>query len=177
MKKILSFLVVFASLKAFSQSSISLGPDLGLPSNFSKTSKTSLGASLEYVNKFSKHVGLRVFTAYNRFEGKYVADDVLKFIPYRIGIEGFAYKDVFLVYGEVGAASLIGNGPRNSKTNFSYGLGAGYRYPIGMTKQFIQLSGYYNFFRFDEMNTYTWFNIRLAYGFNFGRKAKSVFEE
>src|SRR5687768_11310853 len=98
MKLLFMFLASMVIMPSFAQNSVSIGPDLGLPSNFKTASKPGLGASFEYVNKFSAHVGLRVFAGYNRFEGKYVADDILKFIPYRVGIEGFGYKDVFFVY-------------------------------------------------------------------------------
>jgi hypothetical protein len=156
----------------FAQSSISIGPDLGLPSNFSSSSKLGIGGSLEYTNRFSEHFGIRFFSGVSSFKGKYFSDDRVSFEPIRLGGQGFLYKDLIFLYAEAGIAGFQAQSSKTHTTGFSYGLGGGYRMPINMNKQFFQLSAYYNYFRYSDFLTYTWLNIRLAYGINFGKKTK-----
>lgn len=153
--------------RIFSQSSVSFGPELGFASNFSSSSKTGFGGSAEYANRFSKNVGARAYLAYHYFKGKYF-DDHISFLPARGGIQAFL-GELLLIYAEAGIASYHDSN-NTSESGFSYALGAGYRIPLGLGKQYAQISAYYNFFRFNENLTYTWFNIRLAYGLNFGKK-------
>jgi hypothetical protein len=173
MKRVLiSFICVCTYFFGYTQNSISLGPEIGLASNFKSSSKTGIGGSLEYTNRFSEHFGIRFFSGVSSFKGKYFSDDRVSFEPIRLGGQGFLYKDLIFLYAEAGIAGFQAQSSKTHTAGFSYGLGGGYRMPINMNKQFLQLSAYYNYFRYSDFLTYTWLNIRLAYGINFGKKTK-----
>jgi hypothetical protein len=155
---------------SFAQSAISIGPQLGFASNFSSSAKMDVGGSIEYTGQFSEHIGARFYTGYDRFKGKYFADDAVSFVPIRAGLQGFLYKDIFSVYVDAGVASYHAKGSESHKTNFSYAFGAAYQIPLRLDQQFVQVSGYYNYYKFSQQLNYTWYNIRLAYGFRLGHK-------
>jgi len=167
---ILQLAVIFT----FSQvtHSISLGPDVGLGSNFGKSSKASLGGSIEYVAKLSDIFGIRLSAGYNKFKGK-VYDDYVSFLPIRAGVQAFVFEDVIFFFIEGGVAKFKAS-TGTEKTGPSFDIGAGYRVPLTYN-QFIQLSGYFNYYRYKgdppggDLN-YTWFNFRVAYGLSFGKK-------
>ncbi len=161
---------IFISQQVFAQNSISVGPQLGFAANFSSSAKTDFGGSIEYSNQFSEHLGARFYTGYDRFKGKYFADDVVSFVPIRAGLQGFLYKDIISAYIETGIASFHAKSSGSQNTSFSYAFGAAYRMPLGLNQQFVQVSGYYNYYKYSEHLNYTWYNLRVAYGFNLGHK-------
>lgn len=72
MKKLpLIILVVSIHNILYCQSSVSLGLDIGLASNFANSSKAGFGGSAEYANKFSKNIGARIYVGYHYFKGKF----------------------------------------------------------------------------------------------------------
>jgi len=152
--------------------SLSIGPDIGLGSNFGKSSKASLGGSIEYVAKLSDIFGIRLSAGYNKFKGK-VYDDYVSFLPVRAGVQAFVYEDLIFFFIEGGVAKFKAS-TGTEKTGPSFDLGAGYRIPL-TNNQFIQLSAYFNYYRYKgdppggDLN-YTWFNFRVAYGLSFGKK-------
>ncbi len=154
--------------------SFTLGPTLGLGANFSKSSKASLGGSIDYVAKFSSVIGVRVSAGYNKFKGK-VYDDYVSFLPIRGGVQAFLAEDLIFIYGEGGVAKFKAS-TGTEKTGPSFSFGAGRRQPIG-SNHFIQLSVYFNYYKYKgdppggDLN-YTWFNFRAAYGLSFGKKNK-----
>src|SRR5688572_23336030 len=83
---------------SFSQTNhfISLGPSIGVGANFGKSSKASIGGSLDYVLKFSAIFGLKLSGGYNKFNGKYY-DDYVSFLPVRAGLQAFLYEDLIFV--------------------------------------------------------------------------------
>jgi hypothetical protein len=152
--------------------SLSVGPDLGVGANFGKSSKASIGGSLDYVAKFSSVIGVRVSAGYNKFKGK-VYDDYVSFLPIRAGVQAFLAEDLIFVYGEGGVAKFNAS-TGTEKTGPSFSFGAGGRQPIG-NNQFVQFSVYFNYYKYKgdppggDLN-YTWFNFRVAYGLSFGKK-------
>jgi hypothetical protein len=167
----IAFLIVTLACPCQIVSSISVGPGLGLGANFGKSSKASIGGSIDYVAKFSS-IGVRVSGGYNKFKGK-VYDDYVSFLPIRAGVQAFLADDLIFVYGEGGIAKFKAS-TGTEKTDPSFSFGAGRRQPIG-GDQFIQLSVYFNYYKYKgdppggDLN-YTWFNFRVAYGFSFGKK-------
>lgn len=161
-----AFLFLFSFFLAsliLAQSSISIGAQIGLASNFGSSSKMGIGGSLELDNRLSNHFGIRGSVGYNYFKGKYFVDDYVSFLPIRAGVQGYLAPEIF-VSGEAGIA-VYGDSNNESKTGFSYGLGAGYRIPLHK-KKFVQLSGNYNYFRHSSFLNYTWFQLRAAFGFS-----------
>jgi hypothetical protein len=148
--------------------SITLGPDLGIGANFGKSSKASIGGTLEYVAKFSPVVGIRLSGGYNRFNGKFY-DDHVSFLRARAGFQAHLYQDIFFVFAEGGIATFKSSNPDPALTKFSWAAGAGYRQPLNKG-QFLQFSAWFNYFRHNPNLTYTWFNFRAAYGLSFGKK-------
>lgn len=151
-----------------------MGPDLGLGANFGKSSKASIGGSLEYVAKLSDKIGLRLAGGYNKFKGSYY-DDYVSFLPIRIGVQAFLYQDMIFSFAEAGMVNYKAS-TGTKKTGPSFGLGAGYRQSIA-DNQFLQFSAIFNLYRFQRANSggdfnYTWFNFRVAYGISFGKKNK-----
>lgn len=176
-KLVLFILTLSIGKSLFSQvtHSLTIGPDLGLGANFGKAAKASVGGSVEYVAKISSKLGIRLSSGYNKFNDKY-DDGWVSFLPFRAGIQGFIYEDLIFVFGEAGIANYKASTGTN-KTGPSFAIGAGYRLPIA-NSQFIQLSSYFNFYRYKgdppggDFN-YTWFNFRAAYGLSFRKKNKS----
>lgn len=172
---LLFFCILLARDFLYSQvnHSISLGPDLGVGANFGKSSKASIGGSIEYVAKFSDKIGIRVSGGYNKFKGKYY-DDYVSFLPIRAGVQAFLYEDLIYLYGEGGVTKFKAS-TGTEKTGPSFSFGVGDRLPIG-ANQFIQLSVYFNYYKYKgdppggDLN-YTWFNFRAAYGFSLSRKS------
>jgi hypothetical protein len=161
-------LYLFCADCIFAQSSISVGPQLGFASNFSSSAKVGIGGSIEYTMQLSERLGARFYGGYDRFKGKYFADDIVSFLPVRAGLQGFIFEDIFSVYGEAGIAAFHAKSSGSQNTNFSFALGAAYRLPLN--QQFVQVSGYYNFYRYSEHLDYTWYNLRIAFGLNLGHK-------
>ena len=170
MKALFVSFLLFQALLTFAQSSISVGPELGVPANFSKSTSVGFGGSLDLAYNIAPSFGPRISLGYNRFKGRYLEDDVISFVPIRVGIQGIL-ADAIILYGEAGTAFYHANRNGTNEKNFSYALGAGYMIPLGH-KEFLQVSGSYNFFRYNEYLTYTWFNFRVAYGLNFRKQSK-----
>ena len=172
MSVVICVLFVINYLQGQVSHSLSIGPDLGLGANFGKSSKASIGGSIEYVAKFSDIFGIRLSSGYNKFKGK-VYDDFVSFLPVRAGVQAFVYEDLIFVFTEAGIANYKAS-TGTEKTGPSFDIGAGYRLPIA-NSQFVQLSAYFNFYRYKgdppggDFN-YTWFNFRVAYGLSFGKK-------
>lgn len=172
-KRFLFFCILtLASKLLISQTthSLTIGPDLGLGANFGKSSKASIGGSIEYVAKFSSVIGVRVSAGYNKFKGK-VYNDYVSFLPIRAGVQAFIYQDIFFIYTEGGIATYKSSNPDPALTKFSWAIGTGYRQSLN-NSQFLQFSAWFNYFRHNPNLTYTWFNFRAAYGFSFGKKNK-----
>jgi hypothetical protein len=167
MKKLTLIFLLTLSFSSclLAQQAISFGPQIGLGSNFGKSAKMGIGGSIEYDNRFTEHFGIRVSAGYNYFKEKYYEGHV-SFLPVRAGIQGYLSPNV-LLFGEAGVATY-GDSNNDSQTGFSYGLGTGYRIPLNAT-QFIQLSGSFNFFRYSNSLTYTWFNFGAAFGLSWGK--------
>ena len=152
--------------------SITIGPDLGLGSNFGKTSKVSIGGSIEYVARLNEIFGIRLAGGYNRFNGK-TYDGYVSFLPLRTGLQYFLYRDIFYMHTDIGIARYSASSG-TKKTGPYLAIGAGFRQSL-LNDQFIQFSSYFNFYKLsvdppgDDLN-YTWFNLRVAYGFSFGKK-------
>ncbi len=161
---------LFLQKKIHAQSSIFLGPQLGLASNFSRSSNIGFGASVEYINRFSQQIGFRGTVGYNYFKGKYFNNHV-SFLPVRIGLQSFLSTNVF-VLADAGIVAYNDNN-NDSKTGFSYSVGAGYNIPLD-TKKFVQLSANYNFFRYASYLNYTWFNFRAAYSLSWGKRKATM---
>jgi hypothetical protein len=171
-KYFLLFINVLIFRLTFSQlnHTISLGPDLGIAANFGKSSKLSLGGSVEYALNFAPKVGIRLHAGYNKFKGK-IFDEYVSFLPVRAGVQGFIYQDIFFAFAEGGIATYKSSNPTPALTKFSWAAGLGYNQYIDQKrKQLIQTSVYFNYFKHNTYLNYTWFNIRVAYGLSFGRK-------
>jgi len=155
---------------------ISLGADLSIPiKNLGSKTPTSIGGSIDYQLKFKAPVGLQAHVGFNRFKGA-IFGTILNFLPIRVGVVGYLYKDLLFVSADAGVSFYSSpNGGLPAQTGFGFGAGAGYRQPVNKN-QFIQLSGYYNLHKYKDTPygtpleyNFTWFNIRLAYGFSFGK--------
>jgi len=176
MKRIIIFPYLLLGHFSYSQisHSISLGPDLALPSKNFGAIKTGIGGSIDYQVKFQGPIGAQLHIGYNHFKNKVVSNDFVNFLLVRAGIVGFIYQDIIFVAADAGishySASTV-----TKQTGFSFGIGPGYKLFFNPEKkQFVQLSAYFNLHKFKSPATgsynYTWFNIRLAYGFSFSKK-------
>jgi hypothetical protein len=177
-RKLLVFIITFLVGKSILSQvthSITIGPDLGLGANFGKSSKGSIGGSLEYVAQLSEKIGIRLSGGYNKFNGRYY-DDYVSFLPIRIGVQAFVFEELIFAFTEAGIAKYKASSG-TEKTGPSLSFGAGYRQPLS-GRQFIQTSVYFNYYKYKgdppggDLN-YTWFNFRIAYGFSFGNTRKS----
>jgi hypothetical protein len=175
MKKIFLFILLFGFYSSKSQvtHSISLGPDLGLPGkNFGSEATLGIGGSIEYQAKFRAPIAIHFHAGYSHFSNKVLSDDKVDFLPIRIGVAGFIYKDQLFISADAGVSHFSASTGTN-QTGFSFGIGPGFKFYLNPeSKQFLQLSAYYNLHNYDSKTSgqnysYTWFNIRVAYGFSF----------
>lgn len=152
---------------------ISLGPDLGIPGKQLGTASVSLGGSIEYQLKFKAPIGIQIKAGYNKFGNDDIG--IVRLFPVRAGLVGYLYQDIIFAFADAGMSHYYSPTTGTKQDGFSFGIGAGYKLKI-YPNQFLQVSAYYNSHHFDhdggEYNI-TWFNIRAAYGLNFGKRAGS----
>jgi hypothetical protein len=155
--------------------SLSIGPDLSIPAkNFGSESTLGIGGSLEYQAKFKGHIGLQLHVGYSHFSNKVLSDDKVDFLPVRIGVIGFIYKDQLFISADAGISHFAAS-TGTKQIGFSFGIGPGYKFYFSPeSKHFLQFSAYYNLHNYQHESggnsynyNYTWFNIRAAYGFSF----------
>jgi hypothetical protein len=156
--------------------SVSLGPDLGIPTKSFGKANLGIGCSLQYQVKFSGPVAIQLHIGYSSFTNKLYSEDKVSFLPVRIGAVYYLYQDVIFVSADAGVSRYYSPLTGTKQNGFTFGAGAGYRLLIN-NRQFVQLSGYYNlhYFKNAQANpgyNYNWFNIRAAYGFLWGKGNK-----
>jgi hypothetical protein len=172
------YLVIFifclytSSLRGQTMQTISIGGDLSVPSSSLKSSSPSFGGSLQYLFKFNAPVGLQFHVGYNHF--KDALGGKVNFLPVRAGVVSYLYEDLLYVYADAGISHYQSPTTTTKQDGFSFGIGAGFRQELSRNN-FLQFSAYYNLHNFKLPATgqnynYTWFNVRAAYGFSFGRK-------
>lgn len=168
------FMCVHTLIYAQKRNFISMGPDISLPSTNLKGTSVSIGGSFQYQIKFNAPVALQLHAGYSHFKDGFGGK--VNFLPIRAGVVGYLYQDILYVYTDAGISHYQSPTTTTKQNGFSFGFGGGYRQKLGVS-QFLQFSTYYNLHNFKLAATsqnynYTWFNIRAAYGFSFGRKSK-----
>ncbi len=170
------------TIESFSQlsHSLSLGPDLGIPTESFGKANLGFGGSLEYNMIFSEKIGPQFHIAYQSFTNKIYSDQKVTFLPIRLGIVGFLYQDLIFVSADAGVSHYYSPSTGTKQNGFSFGAGAGYRLPLS-SGQFIQASAYYNLHHFkgqyaSDGYNYNWFNIRAAYGISWGKKIRKEYK-
>ncbi len=162
--------------------SVSLGPDLSIPSkeNLGTATPVSIGGSVQYQLKFSTHIAAQLHVGLSRFKG--VLGSKVSFIPLRLGLVGYIYRDKIFLNADAGISLYRSPNALPNQSGFGFGAGGGYRQTL-QNNQFIQLSGYYNLHKYKGSPygspieyDFNWVNIRLGYGFGFG-KPKKIKEE
>ena len=166
--KQLAFLCLIFTQVAQAQSTISIGPDLGLASHKSGAS-TGIGGSLEYTAMISHGLAFRAFCGYTHFNAKY-GNTEFSMAPFRAGLQA-NLGETFLVYGEAGISTVHTAAARDN-SGFTYALGGGYRVPFTDDKRFVQVSAFYSSVRFDRSYNFHWIDIRLAYGLKWGKNKR-----
>jgi hypothetical protein len=179
MKYALLILVTFFWSKLFSQvnHSISLGPDLGIPSkNFGTRAQIAVGGSFNYEAKFQIPVGIRFHIGYIKFSDEGITNSWVSFLPIRGGLAGYIYEDLIFVFVEAGVSRYRAS-TTTKQNGFSFGGGVGYKLYFNLDKkQFVQVSASYNLHnfktgQFGQDYNYTWFSIGAAYGISLGKKS------
>lgn len=175
---IVALLILFCTERVYSQTghSVSLGTDLGIPTESLGAAKLGFGGSLQYQLKFSDRIAAQLHIGYSGFSNKHDDNQKVSFLPVRLGAVAFIYQDIIFVSADAGVSHYHSPSTLTNQTGFSFGAGTGYRYLIG-NGQFIQISGYYNMHNFKREDTgqdynYNWFNIRAAYGLSWGKGKK-----
>jgi hypothetical protein len=174
---IVIFLIFSGNINSQISHSLVLGPDLGIGANFGNSSKLSIGGGINYILHVSPKIGLRLNAGYNRFNGKFF-DDYVSFLPIRAGVQSFIYQNVFFAFADGGVATYKSSNPEPSLTKFSWAAGLGLNKPLNEKgSQLIQTTAWFNFYKHSQYLNYTWFNIRVAYGFSIGGKNKIIKNE
>ena len=89
MRNVIPLIIILSICStAWAQTTITAGPQLAMPSNFSKASKIGLGASAEGVFNFNKVSAFRVSAGYYSFKGKFFPE-IVSFVPVRGGYQYF----------------------------------------------------------------------------------------
>lgn len=153
--------------------SISLGPDLSIPTESLGRANLGFGGSLQYQLKFSAPVAVQLHVGYSSFTNKVYSDQRVSFLPVRLGAVGFVYQDIFFVYADAGISQYHSKSGDPDRSGFSFGAGVGYKQSLD-NGQFLQFSAYYNLNKFKRETPgyyykYNWFNIRAAYGLLWGK--------
>ncbi|HEX7906387.1 MAG TPA: hypothetical protein VF487_21080 [Chitinophagaceae bacterium] len=154
--------------------SISIGPDLGIPTESFGKANLGFGGSLEYNVKFSGPVGAQFHIGYQSFSNKIYSDQKVTFLPIRLGVIGFIYQDILFLNADAGISHYYSPSTGTNQNGFTFGAGGGSKLKLG-SGQFIQVSAYYNLHHYDGLYAgngynYNWFNIRAAYGLSWGKK-------
>jgi Outer membrane protein beta-barrel domain len=167
--------LILVSGPLFSQltHSVSIGPDLGIPTPSLGKANIGFGGSLQYQIKFSPPLALQLHVGYISFTNKLYADDKVTFLPVRLGGVYYLYQDIIFVSADAGISHYYSPSTGTKQNGFTLGTGIGYRYPIS-NSQFVQVSGYYNLHNFKRAQSsqdynYNWFNVRAAYGLSCGK--------
>ncbi len=172
MKKVIQLLVCISIYSATqAQTTITIGPQLDMPANFSKASKIGLGGSAEGVFNVSTSSAIRVSAGYSSFKGKFFPETI-SFVPVRGGFQYFLSPNQLYVYGEGGPAFYQGN---NASTKLSLAFGGGTYFPAG-EKSVVNFSLFFNYVDGGIYASHTWFSGRLAYGLQWGGKKQQVRE-
>jgi hypothetical protein len=171
---LLSFLVSLNS-KVLGQlsHSVTLGPDIGFPTESLGASNVGFGGSIEYRLKFPPPIAVQLHAGYIRFNNESNSSDYVSIVPIRLGVVGTLYRDIFFVFADAGNSRYHSSYGDPNSNGFSFGLGAGYNQRIA-GNQLLQVAGYYNMAKFkretsDNYYTYDWFSIRIAYGLTWGK--------
>lgn len=156
--------------------SVSLGPDLGIPTESFGKVNLGLGGSLEYNMVLKGKIGPQIHIGYQRFTSKVYSDHKVTFLPIRIGLIGFIYQDIFFVSADAGRSRYYSPTTDTEQNGFTFGIGAGSKLPLS-GGQFMQVSVYFNRHHFEgefpgQEYNYNWFNIRAAYGISWGKKTE-----
>jgi hypothetical protein len=159
--------VLFQFQNVHAQIFTTCGAEAGIPINFANASKIAYGWQVEHGYKFSEKIAARLSEGYSHFKGKLFGDSFIGLLAFRAGGQWFP-AEKFFVYGDAGVGWLYDYGTKH--TDFTYGLGAGYRIPVTAKDQFIQFSVSYNNFRLNQDLNYSWFGVKVAYGASFDVK-------
>jgi len=172
MKKVIPLLVSLCMYSVTqAQTTITIGPQLDVPSNFSKASKIGLGGSAEGVFNVSPASAIRVSAGYSSFKGKFFPE-VISFMPVRGGYQYFLSPNQLYIYGEGGPAFYNAT---DAKTKLSLAFGGGTYFPVG-EKSVVNFSVFFNYIDGGMFRNHTWFSGRLAYGLQWGRKTLDIKE-
>ncbi len=164
MRNVIPLIIILSICStAWAQTTITAGPQLDMPSNFSKASKISLGGSAEGVFNVSSVSAIRVSAGYYSFKGKFFPE-IISFVPVRGGYQYFLSPNQLYVYGEGGPSFYNGN---NYRTKLSLAFGGGTYFPTGKGTV-LNISLFFNYVDGGTYRSHTWFSGRLAYGLQWG---------
>ena len=150
--------------------SISLGPSIGLPLNFSDGYKTGFGGGLRGYYGLSEHGSLLINIYVAQFESSEFSN-TLSFSGIKLGYRSFLGNTKLFLYGDVGYAHAAGDNTYSTYstgTHFALGSGFGYSLPLGQ-RGHVDVIPSCNI-SFQNVKNKTWLDFYIAYRFDLNRK-------
>lgn len=173
-------LISFLLIKpCFSQTnhSITLGPDLGIPTTSFGKAKLGFGGSLFYNWKFSNKIDAHINTGVIGFTNKFNSTDRVQFVPVRAGLTFNLYQDIFSLLVSGGISHYSSKSTKTKQDGAT--LGTGFIVTQHLSgKQILQFSALYNVHHFERKGSgqsynYNWFTLRVGYGLAWGRQTQN----
>ena len=147
--------------------SISLGPSIGLPLNFSDGYKTGFGGGLRGYYGLSEHGSLLINIYVAQFESSEFSN-TLSFSGIKLGYRSFLGNTKLFLYGDVGYAHAAGDNTYTPGTHFALGSGFGYSLPLGQ-RGHVDVIPSCNI-SFQNVKNKTWLDFYFAYRYDLNRK-------
>jgi hypothetical protein len=165
---VLAICLFSASMKAQkSESSISVGPSIGIPLNFNDGYKSGFGGGLRYYYGVTKQGSVLTNINFISYASKFSQGAAANLTSIKIGYKSFFSGEKFFIYGDGGLVLKSGN---TGKTGSDPGLGAGLGYSFLAGKNgYIDFVPSFNIVFQNVMNR-SWIDLHLAYRFDLKRK-------
>ena len=174
MTKLFSVLIlfeIFFSIPVKAQkgeSSISLGPSIGIPVNFHTGYKTGFGAGVRAYHGVTKEGSVLVNINYISYATKFTGGPSSATLTcIKVGYKTLFNSNRLFLYGDGGLVIPSGN---IGKPGSNVGLGAGLGYSIPAGKSgFIDIAPSFNIVLQSVISRY-WLDLHFAYRFSVGKK-------
>ncbi len=176
MKTIFLFILIFFSKNIFCQSVLKIGGETSFAGEtFFKTfNQGGIGLTCNYNYTLAKNDELYMHVAWQRFYD-YRIDPLNKTVdvtPIRAGYAKKIFHSQLGIFADIGIATTFF--PSRKFTDLSASAGISYRFTL-INKNYIQSSLLYTYSRYSEYNKndyFSWYSLRLEYGFVLSKKAK-----
>jgi hypothetical protein len=160
-------MLTFSANAQKGESSLSVGPSIGIPLNFNDGYKTGFGAGLRGYYGLTKQGSVLANINFISYAAKFSGGDAATLTSIKLGYKSYLNSPKFFMYGDGGVVIKSGN---TGKTGSDLGLGGGLGYSIPTGKSgYIDIIPSFNIVFQSAINR-TWLDLHFAYRFNLTKK-------